>query len=303
MAASFRPKADPSIQWTFVEPAALDLTGMKVAVIGGTGGLGRAISHLLAARGAEVTAVGRTFRDAGVARIGFFEADLGLMNEVVRAADELPAEQLDMLVLTTGIFAAPERQVTPEGLERDMAVSFLNRLLLLRRVAPRLGTARNVNATAPRVFVMGFPGVAQDIDLDDLNAERAYKSMTAHLNTIVGNEALVVDSAHRYRSLRVYGLNPGLVKTGIRTNMYGGSRLREKLTEALIGLFAPTPRKYAERIVPLLVCPDIDAHTGAMFGSKGQPIKRSPQMTEEYAEKVIDASLKLVARVTPTETL
>jgi len=67
--------------------------GQQVAVIGGTGGLGRAISQELARRGAEVTVVGQTFRDAGTPGIRFLKADLNLMSEARRVAAELPARR------------------------------------------------------------------------------------------------------------------------------------------------------------------------------------------------------------------
>ena len=49
----------------------LDLSSKRMAVIGGTNGLGRAIAAQALARGAEVTVVGRTFRDDPAARLTF----------------------------------------------------------------------------------------------------------------------------------------------------------------------------------------------------------------------------------------
>ncbi len=299
MAGNIRPKNDPTIQWQRTALATLDLSGKNVAIVGGTGGLGRALAQQLASRGAQVTVVGRTFRDAGVPRISFVEADLSLMTEAARVGRELPAEQLDLLVLTTGIFAAPTRQETPEGLERDMAVSYLSRLVLLHHIAPRLGTGRADTSIPARVFVMGFPGTGQSADLQDLNAERSYNGTKVHLATVAGNEALVVDAVRRYPQLDVFGLNPGLVKTDIRSNMYGGSKVREKLIETFIGLFSPTADEYAERVAPVLVTRDIAGRSGAMFGSKGQAILRSDDMTPVMAERVVDASEQLLRRVVP----
>jgi NAD(P)-dependent dehydrogenase (short-subunit alcohol dehydrogenase family) len=44
----------------------LDLKGMKVAIVGGTGGIGRALSRFLVSRGAAVVLIGQTFRDSDV---------------------------------------------------------------------------------------------------------------------------------------------------------------------------------------------------------------------------------------------
>jgi NAD(P)-dependent dehydrogenase (short-subunit alcohol dehydrogenase family) len=46
------------------------------------------------------------------------QADLSQIREARRVAAVLPAEKLDMMIFTAGIFAAPQRQQTEEGIER-----------------------------------------------------------------------------------------------------------------------------------------------------------------------------------------
>lgn len=287
-------KQDHSLKWHNVDPGSLK--GRKVIVVGGTGGLGRAISRALAGRRAQVTVVGQTFRDADVANLLFVQADLSLLKDAERVARELPVEQADLLLFTTGIFAAPKRQVTAEGIERDMAVSYLNRLVMLRNLAPRLGTQRGEGAARARVFLMGYPGTGQLGTPDDLNSERAYKVMTAHMNTVAGNEALVVESAHRYPDLDVFGLNPGLIKSSIRSNLMGADSLKHRIMEWLIGKLAPSADDYAARILPLLFSPDLDHRSGAFFSRKAQAILPSDGMTEAYAERYVGASEGLAAK-------
>lgn len=287
-------KRDHSLKWRNVDAGSLK--GRKVIVVGGTGGLGRAISRALATRGARVTVVGQTFRDAGLANLSFVQADLSLLKEAERVAQALPAEQADLLLFTTGIFAAPKRQVTAEGIERDMAVSYLNRLVMLRNLAPRLGTQRSEGGERARVFIMGYPGTGQLGTPDDLNSERAYKVMTAHMNTVAGNEALVVDSAHRYSDLDIFGLNPGLIKSSIRSNLMGADSLQHRIMEWLIGKLAPSADDYAARILPLLVSPDLDHRSGAFFNRKAQAILPSNGMIEAYAARYVVASEALASR-------
>jgi NAD(P)-dependent dehydrogenase (short-subunit alcohol dehydrogenase family) len=100
-------KRDKKLTWHRIDAASLDLKGMKVAVVGGTGGIGRALSRFLASRGASVVVVGQTFRDSDVWGIEFIRADLSLMREAQRVAALLPAETLDLVIFTTGIMAAP----------------------------------------------------------------------------------------------------------------------------------------------------------------------------------------------------
>lgn len=51
------------------------------------------------------------------------QADLSFMKEAVRLGEELPMENQDVVLFTNGITAAKIREETPEGIERDMAIS------------------------------------------------------------------------------------------------------------------------------------------------------------------------------------
>lgn len=278
------------------EPASLNLTGRNVAIVGGTGGIGRAIARFLAARGASVTVVGRTFRDQGTEGITFVSADLSSLRDARRVARELPAEVLDLMVLTTGIMAARKRQETAEGIERDMAVSFLSRLVIVREVAPRLGKRRESQAMRARVFIMGFPGKGFGGSPEDLNAEKSYGAMAVHSNTVVGNEALVLDSTRRYPGVDFFGLNPGMIATNIRANMLGEGSVLHRSAEWLIRLLAGSADAYADRIGPLLVSADLAGRGGAMFDHKGLEMPPSPKLTEQHVRRFMEASEALVAR-------
>ncbi len=290
-------KRDKNISWQRIPAASLDLHGWNAAVIGGTGGLGRALSRSLASRGANVTVVGQTFRDADVKGLEFIKADLSQMREAKRVGEALPAETLDLVVFTTGIFAAPQRQETAEGIERDMAVSYLSRLVILREIAPRLGKDRLSARPKPRVFVMGYPGNGQAGSLDDLNAEKTYSPLPVHMNTVAGNEMLVLDAAKRYPHAAFFGLNPGLIKTNIRDNFLGEGSLKSRLVESLIGLLTPSAETYAEKLTPLLVSKDLEAHSGTMFDRKGLAVLPSPQLGDtSHVNAFLAASEALVSR-------
>ena len=166
---------------------------------------------------------------------------------------------------------------------------------MLRALAPRLGAGRAAGARQVRVFVMAFPGTGEAGNPDDFNSEHAYRQMTAHMNTVAGNEALVLHAARTYPHLRVFGLNPGIVKTNIRANMHGGSdTLRFKVIESIIGLFTPTADQYAERLGSVIVASDLDTKSGVHFNSKGVAIAPSTTMTVEHVERLIAASERLL---------
>lgn len=269
---SRRMKIDKSFSKLQLGDPDSDLLGKKVVIVGGTGGLGRALSLYMATHGAKVLVVGQTFRDHNIPGIEFIQSDLSLMSEAELIAQLLPAETLDMLIFTTGIFANPIREETPEGLERDMAVSYLNRLLILRSISTRLGKS---NTNKPRVFVMGYPGSGHKGLTGDLNSEQAYKAMDAHMNTVAGNEILVLDSATRYKNFSIFGLNPGLIKTNIRSNFLGNKKFLSRVIETLIGILSPSAEQYAQNITQLLISPELDSHSGALFDRNCRRLKPS----------------------------
>lgn len=292
-------KRDTRFNWHRIAVSDISLTGKKIAVIGGTGGIGRALSRAMASRGASVIVVGQTFRDAEITGIEFISADLSLLSEARRVAALLPADKLDMVVFTTGIFAARQRQETPEGIERDMAVSYLNRQVILQTIAPTLGQARLAPQAKPRVFIMGYPGAGQTGNLDDLNSEKGYSVMKAHMNTVAGNEALVLDVALRYPQLNVFGLNPGLIKSNIRQNVLSGNQWLFRFIEGMIGLLSPTAETYAARLLPLLTSPDLSGCSGLLFNRSGQAILPSPGLTPRYVEQFMLATAALIEKARP----
>lgn len=287
-------KKDTSFDWKAPSIDSLELAELKIAVVGGTSGLGRAIALQLASRGAQVTVVGRSFKDADVKNITFVKADLTSMQAAKETAALIAPETLDIVLFTVGILAATTRAVTSDGLERDMAVSYLNRLVMLKEIVPKLRKTENSLGFKPRVFVMGYPGTGKLGTIEDLNQEKSYGAFKAHMNTVAGNEAMVLVAAERYPGLNVYGLNPGIVKTRIRETLFGENSWKSYIIEGVIGWFTKTADQYAARIAPLLVAPELETRTGTLYDDKGQGILPSDGMTPAYAASYIEASEELL---------
>jgi NAD(P)-dependent dehydrogenase (short-subunit alcohol dehydrogenase family) len=293
---SYKGVPDPSVTLRLPPIEQLDLSSKKLAVIGGTNGLGRAIARQALARGAEVIVVGRTFRDEPAPRLTFVAADLSSMREATRTGRELPVESVDVVLFTTGIIAARTREETREHVERDVAISYLSRLAILRGLSPRLGSARDVGAPRPRVFVMGSPGVGTLGDPDDLNSEKNYRPMVAHANTVAGNEILVLGAPDKFAGPAFFGVGPYLIKTDIRSNLLGAGSITHRLVEAAVGIFMQSPETYAKRMVPLLFAPELDGRTGLMFGHKAQPIRPTQGIDRAYVDRYLSASETLLQR-------
>ena len=275
----------------------LDLSSKRLLVIGGTNGLGRAIAGLAMARGADVTVVGRTLREFPQGQPKFVRADLSLMADALRLGEDLTVEDVDVALFTAGIIAAPTREQTAEGIERDMAVSFLNRVAILKGISGRLGIARPAGAPQPRVFVMGSPGSGQLGNPGDLNSELRYKAMAAHANTLAGNEALALGANGMFPGPAYFGLGPGLIKTGIRENWMGrNGSLSYRLFEGAIGLFLQSPDQYARRVVPLLFTPELNDRSGILFNRKARPTSPSKGFGGSYVTGYMIATTELLNR-------
>jgi NAD(P)-dependent dehydrogenase (short-subunit alcohol dehydrogenase family) len=270
------------------------LIDKRIAIIGGTGGIGRSLALAFASKGAHVIVVGRSFLDNNNPRISFVQADLSSLKTAKKVAQELPVETLNLLIMTHGIFTGRKRLANEENIELDMAISYLSRFVIVRNIANRIGIKLADKKSKPRIFIMGFPGGPRDAILDDLNSEKSYHFLNAHYNTVVGNEALVIESAERYPQVNFYGLNPGLIKSNILTVLLGNGFLK-RLNQIIIGILFQSSEQYADRIIPLLVSSDIEESSGFMFGRHGDPIYSNPRLMDKtYLTKLIEESEKLV---------
>ena len=257
--------------------------------------MGRAIALELFSKGAEVIVVGRTFRDQNVQRLSFIRADLSEIKNVQTLAKELPAETIDILIKTQGIFSGKQRKTNSAGIELDMATSFLSRFIILREVADIIGKNRINSTIKPRVFIWGFHGGERKATLDDFNSDKNYRWTVAHGNTVVDNEALVIDSAERFPLINFYGMNPGIISPNIMSGVFGDNSVLLKIQQTVMGILFQSAEQYAKKITPLLVSPDIEQYSGAMFGRHGNPILSNPVLLDKsYLQQVMEESEKLI---------
>ena len=280
------------------EELAVEIPKKNYLIIGGTAGIGKALAESLLKRNAAVTIVGRRSLDSSLSKAVLVKKDLSLMKNARELADEVDVTMFDVIVFTNGIISQKTRVETADGIEQDLAVSYLSRLAFLKR-AVEIGfpsDKRKDTSRKPRVFIMGYPGKEQSVNLDDFNSEKEYKQWPAHMNTVVGNEALVYDFGDKNPLVNVYALNPGLIKTDIRTNVLGTGVLKS-FVEGAIGLFCKSAGKYSESVLlQLMVTPDIENTSKLVFECDGSLLKRNPFLAEENQLKVVKASEELLRK-------
>eukprot|EP00475_Leptophrys_vorax_P029973 TRINITY_DN4446_c0_g1_i1.p1 TRINITY_DN4446_c0_g1~~TRINITY_DN4446_c0_g1_i1.p1 ORF type:complete len:319 (-),score=90.68 TRINITY_DN4446_c0_g1_i1:84-1040(-) len=271
------------------EEVAARLKGKRVLVVGGTSGLGLSIAKAMAKREAQVTVVGR--RNPNAEGLVHIAADLS----TVQAMEDLASisvtnpQDIDIVLCTQGILAPPKRQVTVDGIEKDLAVSYVSRFVVLNRLISR--------GLKGKIYVMGFAGAEEKGNLDDFNGEKNYNSMTQHMNTVVANDALTIGLARRNPDLSVFGLNPGLIVTEIRSNVYDGNATMEWFVESLLGLFTPTADQYGELILPVFVTDLRKPGEEIFFNQRGQPVHKSQFLSDDRnVQKVWTETERLLAQ-------
>jgi NAD(P)-dependent dehydrogenase (short-subunit alcohol dehydrogenase family) len=136
-------------------------------ITGGTDGIGRAVAGQLAAAGHGVLVVGTNNakgigaereirRESGNSQVHFLRADLTLVRETHRLADEVKSrcDHLHYLVHSAGMVRG-HRVLTTEGVESNFAVNYLSRFALTNRLLPLLQAASRPGRSARIVLVGG----------------------------------------------------------------------------------------------------------------------------------------------------
>jgi hypothetical protein len=200
-------------------------------------------------------------------------------------------DTLSILVFTTGIVAPPKRADNGEGVELDMAVSYLSRRVILERLLER-GLSPKC-----RVFVMGYCGFHSDkmLHLDDFNSERAYKASRAHIHTVIANDALVLGMRRRHPNLLIWGLNPGFVRTDIRSNAFRVKAFG-KVVDGIIGTHALSTQEYALVALHVLANPQLSSGVFA-WSNRNRPISPSDFLADQSnVDKIWTLTDQLIAK-------
>lgn len=188
---------------------------MKVAVLGATRGMGRALARLMAARGDAVFLLGRDERDlersardlevrAGKGRVGIAVCDVERPETFGPALDAAEAGLggLDTVVVTAGLFAPQDRlEADPELARRLLLVNFTNTVVFCEAARMRL-LARGGGT------LCAFSSVA---------GERGRKPVILYGAAKAGLTRYLEGLDHKFRAagLRTVCVKPGFVKTSM----------------------------------------------------------------------------------------
>ena len=199
-------------------------SGKNAIVTGPTSGIGRGTARALAADGARLILVARDAEKcAGMTREIVSSggeppvsviADLSLMSEVRRAADEIRATGLPIHIMVNNAGLLNQRRhVTREGLEETMAVNYFAPFAMTLMLLPsllRAPGARIVNVTSNSYAIAR-------LRFDDLTFRRFYWPLGPYSASKLGNIYFTRELARRLkgRDITVNAVHPGLVFTNL----------------------------------------------------------------------------------------
>lgn len=264
--------------------------GRQVAVVtGATGGMGRVIALELARSGMHVVTIARDPRRAdslhdqferefGTGRLDVIPGDLSRRDGVLDAAAAVLALSSAVQVLVNNAGAHfSEHQLSPDGVERHIAVDYLaaHGLTLLLQQALKRGTARVVNVVSDTLRdtrQVKFPGrprpatVTTDAldDLTRLNPTDGFVPFQAYARAKLLTVMAGYDLARTLEDhgVTVNAVHPGIVATNIIDDLvppvlrpFGG----------LIRRFMLTPEEGASAALRLATDPALAGVTGRYF--------------------------------------
>ncbi|MEU6298038.1 oxidoreductase [Streptomyces erythrochromogenes] len=282
-------RTSPRDRWT---PGSIpDQSGRLVVVTGANSGIGYVTARELARRGAHVVlacrshergreAIERLRTEVPHARAELRLLDLADLASVRRFAEGWPHDRLDLLVNNAGIAMVPFSR-TADGFESQFGVNHLGTFALTGLLLPRL-----LATPHPRVVTVSSEGQRfARFDLDNLDAERGYRTLFAYIQSKRANLYFAAELQRRSDAaglpLRSMAVAPGLTRTNVLTG--GANSGRGRTHAALMRLllrtaFRPTPEGaktslYAATLPELpggsYVVPD------GLLQLRGEPVPRS----------------------------
>jgi NAD(P)-dependent dehydrogenase (short-subunit alcohol dehydrogenase family) len=238
-----------------------------ILITGATDGLGRALAHGLASRGATVLLHGRSetrlsdtaraIREATASdRLRTYLADFSSLEEVRRLGERALTreDRLDVLINNAGIGTGPAgapRQESADGYELRFAVNYLAPFLLTNLLLPLL------RRSAPARIVNVASAGQAPIDFDDVMLERRYDGWRAYGQSKLAQVMCTFELAERLRSTG---------EDGVTVNaLHPATFMHTKMVLESVGHAASTVEDGVEATLRLALSAELEGVTGRYF--------------------------------------
>ena len=297
--------SSPSVVWASSAPGwqvsdMPSLTGKRMLVTGGTSGMGFEDALALSRAGAQVIIAARNAQRGAEsieriraqvpdARVRFEQLDLADLASVRGLAQRLNAESevLDVLINNAAIMAPPQRGVSRDGFEMQLATNFLGHFALTGLLLPALRKSSD-----PRVVTLASIAVNRGrIDFDDLQSERDYNPYVAYAQSKLACLMMAFELQRRSLAndwdVRSVAAHPGVAVT--------------ELIERGPGLESEFARQWAKdrevyhsaeqgALSSLFAATAAEAEGGRYYGPTGEEEKRGPLGLAKVPEVAMDAA-------------
>ncbi len=267
--------------------------GRRVLITGANSGIGYEAALELARAGAEVMlparsaekaegAAERIRREVPGAKVVAGVLDLASLKSVrafaAFVAMRWPGRSLDLLINNAGVMGVPQRELTVDGYERQLATNYLGPFLLTALLYPQM------KQEAGARMVMVASGIANQgkIEFDNLQCERVYKPLfgaysQSKLADLIFQQELQRRLTAAGSPVLSTGAHPGYAITNLQASGPAGKDpLSFKIVSALLKPWAS--QDAAHGALPTLYAAVSPAATaGGYYGPDGfQELKGNP---------------------------
>ncbi len=275
------------------------LVGKRMLVTGGSSGMGFEDALALSRVGAQVIIAARNAQRGAEsieriraqvpdARVRFEQLDLADLSSVRSLAQRLNAEgeNLDVLINNAAIMAPPQRGVSRDGFEMQLATNFLGHFALTGLLLPSLRKSSD-----PRVVTLASIAVNRGrINFDDLQSERDYNPYAAYAQSKLACLMMAFELQRRSLAndwgVRSVAAHPGVAVT--------------ELVERGPGLESEFAREWSKdrevyhsaaqgALSSLFAATAADAEGGRYYGPTGEEEKRGPLGLAKVPDAAADA--------------
>ena len=274
------------------------MNGRTCLISGATDGIGKEAAIELAKKGCNLILIGRNkekgdkvveqirkIADSYV-DIDYFTADLMLMKEVSRVADEVSRKypKIDILLNNVGAYFA-FRGVTEEGFERTFALNHLGYFLMTKKLLPLVEKSnykRIVNVSSSAHYGIDF-------EFDNLNGEKKYSGFDIYKKSKLANVMFTYELAKRVkdRGITANCLHPGFVSTNFGKN---NNFLWRNVIRVAMWLTAINVKDGAKTSIHLACSDEVKDITGRFFANCQVKKGSSKAKNDEHNRKLWDIS-------------
>lgn len=232
-------------------------------------------------------------------RVDMVRADLSLMREAARVADEIASrtDRIDALLNNAGGVRA-ERVVTAEGMESTFAANHLGHFLLTNRLLPKLRAAAARSAPgATRIVSVSSTGHERSPGLqwDDLQSLRNWTTGGAYCNAKLANILFTRTLAKRLAAdgIVAHAMHPGVVDSNFASH---ADESTQRYMESIKNI-SVTPAVAADTLVWLATAAEPGQTTGGYYHQRAALVPSAAAQDDAAADRLWRESEALLAGI------